>query len=215
MENLFFKKGAFMCFSSSASFTASAVLSLIGIISINRVKKKTEYLFAAIPFLFGIQQFCEGMVWRMLTLNQNATFASISFLFFAFMVWPLWIPLALIYIEPDKTRKLYMIPSLICGALVATTVAYSWQYESPIALIQQCHIVYIIPGSFVSWIWATLCYLWATIIPCYISSRKGMAWLGTALALSYIASYVFYYEYLISVWCFFTALLSILIITLI
>lgn len=204
-----------MCFSASASFTASAVLSLLGLISINRVRKKSDYLFAATPFLFGIQQFCEGMVWRMMQLNQSPTIASICFLFFAFMVWPLWIPLSLVYIEPDKTRRLYMIPSVACGALVALTVGYSWLYEMPIALIQQCHIVYLIPGSHFSWITATIGYLWATIIPFYISSKKGMAWMGSTLALSYIISYVFYYEYLISVWCFFVALLSILIITLI
>ena len=52
-----------MCFSSNASFGASAVLAVVGVVAIAKAKNTPGRLFAAIPFIFSIQQFAEGMLW--------------------------------------------------------------------------------------------------------------------------------------------------------
>jgi hypothetical protein len=44
-----------MCFSATASFVAGTTLSTIGVVTITKVKQRSELPFALIPLLFGIQ----------------------------------------------------------------------------------------------------------------------------------------------------------------
>ncbi len=203
-----------MCFSASASFTASAVLSLIGLVSLNRVKKRSHYLFAAIPFLFGIQQFSEGMVWNALKTEQNASIPILAFLFFAFIVWPIWVPASLYLVETNPMRKKLILGCLGFGLLVVSSISYSWFFEYPTAIIESCHILYLVQISSTNWLLGTIAYLIATIAPFFLCSNHAFWWMGAVLATSYAVSYLFYYQYLISVWCFFAAVLSILIVAL-
>jgi len=48
----------------------------------------------------------------------------------------------------------------------------------------------------------------ATIAPLFISSIKRIHFVGTIMGLSFIVSAIFYKEFLISVWCFFAAIIS-------
>jgi len=52
-----------MCFSANASFAASAVTGVIGIIAITKTRTTPQLLFATIPLLFSVQQLSEGVVW--------------------------------------------------------------------------------------------------------------------------------------------------------
>ncbi len=52
-----------MCFSATASFTSSAIISVMGIATLARVNHPREWLFASIPLLFAFHQFAEGAVW--------------------------------------------------------------------------------------------------------------------------------------------------------
>lgn len=75
-----------MCFSAIASFSAGSVLTVAGVITTQKVTTKGQIAFAAIPFLFGIQQLCEGFVWLSLTHQEYAHWqqaATHAFLFFA------------------------------------------------------------------------------------------------------------------------------------
>ena len=85
-----------MCFSATASFTAAAVLALTGVISVASAPKKRWLLFALIPFLFSLQQFFEGVIWI------NGGGSGNFFLFFAFVIWPIWIPVSLLLIEKKE-----------------------------------------------------------------------------------------------------------------
>lgn len=51
-----------MCFSASVSFSAGAVLSVIGVATLRQVKRPAEILFAATPILFALQQIAEGLL---------------------------------------------------------------------------------------------------------------------------------------------------------
>ncbi len=52
-----------MCFSPEASFTASAVITTVGIISLKKSQNTESKIMACIPLFFGLQQFAEGVVW--------------------------------------------------------------------------------------------------------------------------------------------------------
>ena len=92
-----------MCFSAAASFTLSGVLGVTGAASLARSNAPDMRLFAAIPLLFGLQQFAEGIVWSTMgasTLVPLHESAIVSFLALALVIWPLWAPLSLWMIEP-------------------------------------------------------------------------------------------------------------------
>lgn len=86
-----------MCFSAPASFLASVVLCAAGVATCRLARNKRQLLLAAIPLLFGIQQAAEGFVWLSFSypaLEPWRFFFAYLFLFFAFILWPIWVPLA-------------------------------------------------------------------------------------------------------------------------
>ena len=96
-----------MCFSATASFGASIVLTGIGVASLKQVKEPAQYPFASIPLIFGVQQFFEGVVWIASTNSQWSGYqypAAYGFLVIAQMVWPLLFPLAFQGIVKDVLR---------------------------------------------------------------------------------------------------------------
>jgi hypothetical protein len=52
-----------MCFSATASFSAGTVLLGLGALTLKLVRHPRELMFAAIPLLFAIQQWTEGVIW--------------------------------------------------------------------------------------------------------------------------------------------------------
>lgn len=52
-----------MCFSATASFAASALLTGVGVMALRAVRRPEERLFALVPLLFATQQLTEGLVW--------------------------------------------------------------------------------------------------------------------------------------------------------
>jgi hypothetical protein len=97
-----------MCFSASASFTASAVCGAIGVMTVRRARK-ADILFALMPLIFSAQQALEGIVW--LTGGEGCgSPAANGFVIFAFIVWPLYTPLACWLSETASgPRKLMLV----------------------------------------------------------------------------------------------------------
>src|SRR6202000_3006059 len=97
-----------MCFSPSASFGASAVLTVVSITCMVRSRTMPQRVLSGIPLLFAIQQFVEGVVWLSLLRPEWAHWermATYGFLFFAQMVWPVYVPLAVLLFERDAMKK--------------------------------------------------------------------------------------------------------------
>ena len=97
-----------MCFSPEASFAGGIIISTIGIATILKVHKPSQIVFASIPIFFGIQQIIEGVLW--LTL-PNPDYGGVQkwftylFLIMADVLWPMMIPLSVLFMEENKKRK--------------------------------------------------------------------------------------------------------------
>ncbi|SFD83016.1 hypothetical protein SAMN05518672_103402 [Chitinophaga sp. CF118] len=203
-----------MCFSATASFGASAVLLTIGIIAIKKSTTKPQYLLSCIPLLFCVQQFAEGIVWLSAShpgihfLKQPAVYA---FLIFAQVIWPVIVPLSIGLLEKEPLRKkIYTVISGI-GILIALYLSYCLLFYKVSANIECYHIDYILYFPFAPAKYSGILYFIPTVIPPIISSIKSLRLLGLAVLLTYITTKIFYTEYLISVWCYFSAIISILI----
>ena len=203
-----------MCFSATASFTAGVVLTGIGVATLNKAEHRSHILFASIPLLFAVQQFSEGVLW--LTLPSSSPdyaylkrFTTYTFLFFAQVIWPFLVPLAVLLLEEQRSRKsvqrvfvgigfmvsLYLGYCLLMYPVKASIVGYhcSYQQDYPAALREVGGVLYII----------------ATIAPLFFSHVRKMWLLGVTILVSYIVTALFYEHYVLSVWCFFASVISV------
>lgn len=203
-----------MCFSAVASFGAGSVLCVAGVMTTQKVQSKVQLAFAVIPFLFGVQQFAEGFVWLSLTHQQYAHWqqtATYAFLFFAQVLWPVWVPFAALLFEDKQPQKNIIFYFFVLGFLLsATEIFYLSTYHTE-ARIYGHHIDYLItyPKPFI--IISIIVYGVTTLIPCFISSFKKMRWFAIILASSLLFTTLIYRAWLLSVWCFFAAVLSLVI----
>lgn len=199
-----------MCFSATASYVASAALLLCGIGSMYRANKN-QRLFAAMPLLFALQQFIEGTIWFSLSNGNPAIFNTYAYLSFVYILWPNWIPYSIFPLCKTAAEKKALGPSMIAGLLLSIlAIGYLFFYP-PTAIIENHHIKYL--SDVPKWLWlpGSALYLAATVVPFFIPKVRNLSLMGILLALSYIATIIFYYATILSVWCFFAAILSALI----
>lgn len=200
-----------MCFSAGASLSAGVVLTVIGVASIKKTHHPSQLLFASIPFIFGVQQISEGILWLTLSnpeyVNTQKIFTHI-FLFIAQVLWPIWVPVAILFLEKSTTRKNIQRILVGAGVLVGVYMAYCLLMFNVEAKIVERHITYLqaYPSS-LRYVGIGF-YALAPVVPPFFSHIKRMWILGTTVIISYIVTAVFYDHYILSVWCFFSAIIS-------
>lgn len=205
-----------MCFSATASFTAAAVLGAAGAVSLKKMTDRSQFMFAAIPLLFGIQQATEGLLWMSLTQSGYSHLQTVTtyfFLFFAQMLWTTWIPVSVMLLEKDPLRKTILSYISVAGVGASALLAYRMLFFSVHAVIDSHHINYVIGTSEFIKITSSVLYVIAIILPPFVSSVNRMKPLAIIQLASLLVTRFFYAQYLISVWCFFAGVLSIVIIS--
>lgn len=204
-----------MCFSAEVSFIASGIISVAGIIAIKKSKTNPQKVFASIPFIFGVQQFIEGCLWIFIDLtdyNLILSMLTYGFLFFAWIIWPIIIPLSLWLLEMNSSRKKMLSLCLLFGFLTTGILAFVL-INIPIgANIAKNHIQYNIEFTGQTPFIITIAYLISTVFSLFISTRSNTWILGLVILSSYIFSKLYFTEHLISVWCFFSAISSLIIV---
>ncbi len=203
-----------LCFSAEASFTAAILLAVLGYAAILETTNKRALFLASVPILFAVQQFSEGVLWICLNTGYYpsvlASLAEWIFLFFAFVNWPIWLPLSLFLIERRYVQK-----SIIFIALIIGLTFVIWNlilaFDSPVTVeIVQNSIQYSAYETASSAVFLTLriLYILAVLIPCFASSWRYMWVFGLIVAATFVAAEYFYHAVFTSVWCFFAAVTS-------
>jgi hypothetical protein len=200
-----------MCFSAEASFAGGVIISAIGIATITKVHKPSQLIFASIPLFFGIQQFAEGFVWETLPNQEYLAVLKVAtyvFLIMADFLWPMMIPLAVLFMEKDEKKKRILRVFFFAGLTLSMYYAFCLLSFNIYPEISGYHILYKtdFPKS-LSMI-AFAIYLIVTITPLFVSSIKRTHLLGVLMFLSCLVTAIFFRQYLTSVWCFFAALIS-------
>lgn len=200
-----------MCFSAGASFGAGVFLSSIGVVALKKTENPSQWAFAGIPLLFGVQQISEGFVWLSLTRPEYAEYgepAKLFFLLIAQVIWPFWVPFSIGMMDPNEKyknlRKVFMGMALA----VSLYLGYSLWAHPMEARIDGYHIAYERDQPIQFRPFFGVLYVIATLAPPFFTSLKGMRLLGIAISVSFFVTALFYREYIISVWCFFAAILS-------
>lgn len=202
-----------MCFSATASFTASAALGVTGIATLSKIKNIREAPLASIPLIFAAQQFIEGLLW--LTLAGTGTYAlplTYLYQFFALFWWPIFIPLTVYLLENQSWRKKIITLFFLFGIIVGIS-QYATFLRGPISgqIVNRC-ISYntdsTLPLSSLPFI---VLYGLATVGACLISSKKIIKIFGIMGGIFALFAWHVYAVNFSSVWCFFAAILSIII----
>ena len=200
-----------MCFSASASFIAGTSLCAIGVATVKKVEARNELPFAMIPLLFGIQQLAEGVIW--LTFSHDAPLLkqTMTYLYsgFSHVLWPMYVPFAMGVLEAVRWRKKAIFAFEAAGVAVGLYLLYFIVTLPVVAEVMGQHLVYVSPHFYL--IPVMVLYLAATCVSCFFSSHGFVRLFGVLALLSYIAAYVIHVEALVSIWCFFAAILSLLI----
>lgn len=198
-----------MCFSAEASFTVGTILGVIGVATLKQVHHWSRLLISLIPLLFAIQQIMEGIIW----VHMDGEFISTPFsetivylyLFFAWVLWPVYIPITFLLSEKVPWKRYTCIICLLIGIVLTANNMQALFSEEIILSILGNSLFY---GS--SPAYDNMLYGIAIILPIFISSIPGMWVFGAGLLITFIVSQIIYALTFTSVWCFFCAAVSIL-----
>jgi len=196
-----------MCFSATASFTAGAGLLGVGALTLRGADRVAELPFAAIPALFGLQQLVEGGLWLTFTdqaphLNSILTHV---YSLFSHVLWPIFVPIAVLLLEPVPWRRNALKALAAAGALSGIYLLYFWAMDPTTSEIIGRHIFYDSPHFYIAPI--LVLYVLGTCASSLLSSHGAVRWFGAATLVSFTAAYAFSFWF-ISVWCFFAAVMS-------
>ncbi|MDF9797082.1 hypothetical protein OKW21_002345 [Catalinimonas alkaloidigena] len=205
-----------MCFSAEASFGAGAVIAVVGAFAMQKASTASQGGLAAIPLFFAIQQCLEGMLWitihhlEYLLWQQIGTY---GFLLFAWVVWPVYIPFAIRLLEKDPRRRKWLALLIGVGSFVSLCFAYILIFHHAEASIAGNHITYTQDFRYdepFSWITSAFYFIPIALSP-FVSSIKKIWFLGITIITSFIITKIYFQDHLISIWCFFAAIMSILV----
>ena len=197
-----------MCFSATASFSAGAILLGLGALTLKSARCPRELPFAAIPLLFAIQQLSEGVIWLTFRYEAPLLNAVMTHLysFFSHVLWPIYVPVAVLLIEPPGRRRQVLLAFVAAGLAVGGYLLYFLVAFPVVSRATGQHIEYVSPHFFA--VVAITLYLMSTTFSPILSTHRMVKVFGVLALLSFGAAYFFYATWFISVWCFLAALLS-------
>jgi hypothetical protein len=201
-----------VCFSATASFAAAGLTGIAGAAALSSTTRSSQMWVGAIPVLFAVHQFAEGVLWLAFSGEAAAGWARpamFTYLAVARVVWPTWVPLAILALEPEPGRRRRLSALLILGAVLSLVEVYALSAYPVSASINGRHVEYRIDTPPPLRWPMDLAYVLTTVLPPFVSSFRTVRLAGIALLVALVISKIFWFRYFASVWCFFAALISV------
>ena len=223
-----------MCFSSTASFTAAVVLGPLGLLAVRQARRSGQegrLPLALTPLLFAVQQASEGVLWLHLehpalsaAADGGATSsagaltraAALLFLFFAYGLWPAWMPWAALRfggprLEPWRRRLIQL--------LALAGLAFGLGLWLPLPLDPDRLQLGVVGGSIhyattflgsgvISHDLGSSVYALLVGLPLLLVPSDRLRLFGLLVLLAFALAQLAYLYAFTSVWCYFAALLS-------
>lgn len=201
-----------MCFSAAASFTAGTALIAVGGLTVSRSRGRAELPLALVPLLFGVQQLTEGGLWIALDhrLPGLQSWTTYVFSLFSHVLWPIWVPFAILLVETHRRRRALLGAFQALGLTVGLYLLYFLIRDPVSAHIHQNSIFYDSPHFHLAAI-VVVVYLSATCVSGLFSSHRCINVFGLLAFSLAILAYEISVKTFVSVWCFYAAVLSLLI----
>lgn len=199
-----------MCYSAKASFTSAATLTVVGLLTLRKKPSKEMFMIAIIPLLFAFQQVAEGFVWVFENGNVDheiySKIAQYNFLIFAWIIWPVYVPLAVMAGEKIKW-KWWLCAICFLGNYAIAILDIYWFFTHEVTVdIVNNHLKYDTTE-----LYKRIEYISFATIPTFITSIPRLWVFGLALIVSFVGAEVYYSATFSSIWCFWAALMSVII----
>jgi hypothetical protein len=135
-----------MCFSPQGDLIGGIVVGAIGIDVVRHVHWRREHLaLAALPLLLAAHQLDEAFVWWGLQGHVPAEVGRVAmwiYLLFAFVVLPVYIPVAVWLMEPPGRRRAAMVPFVALGTVVSVVLLATMVHGPVTASLGNYHVSY-------------------------------------------------------------------------
>ena len=206
-----------MCFSAAGSFGVATVIAGIGVVAIAQKKAPSHRMLALVPLVFAAQQVAEGIVWMTIGHSGQAGLQILAvavFLGFALVVWPMWVPISLWMAEKNPSRRRALAVLSWIGIGVGAYAGFLLAHGRPSAHVAGHSIAYSYSETGPALVLALYlpAYVLPAVVPFFVSTVSRAKLMGTVLAGSLLATFMVERQALTSVWCFFAAMLSVLVV---
>ncbi|MDN5894711.1 MAG: hypothetical protein L0H93_11870 [Nocardioides sp.] len=200
-----------MCFSPEMDATAGVVVTLIGVDTLRRVKTRNQIALAALPVLFGVHQLVETFVWLQLQGHVAPGIGDIAawiYLLIAMVAVPVAVPYAFLRLGSGRWPRLDLA-FVLAGAVAAAAHAYALLAEPHRRMIEGHQISYLVHLPMDSF---TLpLYVIAVCGPGLAARSRILQAFAVANLVGVVTLVALNQNGVISLWCVWAALTSVLI----
>jgi len=210
-----------MCFSMTASFTTAAILIPAGIYCLKQANQldKPYWAFTLFPFMFGLQQLLEGGVWYALLNGDliNAHAFALGFLLFSHVFWLGWVPyssyLAESSVSLKRMFKVITVIGVLFGFGMFIPLVFNPEWLIPSIVNESIYYnLTLISDFYISQPILTAFYAMVILVPLLFSSDRYHNVLGGMILFSGTITWLFYTWVFVSVWCYFSSVISLYIV---
>lgn len=205
-----------MCFCEPVSYAAGGILLVGGVFAgwkAFRINKR-YFPVSQMPTLAGFQQFAEAHVWMGMNNADPSMiwWAAMTFIFFSWLIWPVWIPFSIYFLEPPASRRKMPLLAFATAGLVFGLVLFVPHVFHPdwvnvrinrqsLAYEDTMFLDYLIPR------WQTYTiYIFLLVVPAMISTYLHIRLFGLTLIAVLVVVYAFLAYAYISLFCFLAGL---------
>jgi len=202
-----------MCFSPEVDLAAGLVIGAIGIDALRHVDDRRDVAIASVPVVLGAHQLIESVVWGGLqgrVPEVAGEVALVAYLVIALGVVPVLVPWAVKQAERDPRRRSMMTPFVVLGVVVAAVLVFSLAdapYGASIGGRYVAYSVVVLGGGVTAGAYAV-----AACVPLLLSSSSILRVFGVFNAIAFFALSTLLVTGLISLWCVWAAISSIVIV---
>jgi hypothetical protein len=202
-----------MCFSPEADAVVGGIVIVVGVDALRHVRTPNQLPLASLPLLFGLHQVSEAFVWWGLQGNVAHAVeraALWAYLLFAFAALPVLIPVAVGLIERSPVRRRIIIGFGVLGTAVGGALLAAL-FRGPIhTVIDGRHIAYDVDALHFG-AQLTALYVIATCGALLACSYRDIATIGALNLIVVPLLMGLTISGFVSLWCFWAAIVSILI----
>jgi hypothetical protein len=197
-----------VCFSPEADLVGGVVVTAIGIdVLRHRDGRRSHIAICALPLILGIHQFVEAFVWLGLEHHVDAGLGRLAmwaYLSIAFVLLPVFVPVAVLLVEPNTRRRLRMAPFVVIGVAVAAVLLAAMVHGPVGVRLRPYHLEYAIRlshgGIVVGFYVLAVCGAWL------LSGYRPLAIYGILNLIAVVVIAKLTIDGFASVWCGYAAM---------
>jgi hypothetical protein len=201
-----------VCYSPEADLIAGLVVGAVGIDAVRHVDDRRNLALAAVPLVLATHLLVEAVAWWSLEGSVSPAAGNLAvsvYLIIALGVLPVLVPYAVMRSEPDRHRRARMVPLVVVGIGVSIVLLFGMATNPHGATIGGRYLAYNTVDPFYGL--TAGFYVLAVCAPFLMSSQRRLVIFGVANIVVLTLLSVLLSSGLISLWCFWAAVSSVVI----